>query len=419
MQRIAIIGAGISGLSCAQLLKDKYAVTLYEKDVKAGGLIKCKVVGGSLFHTCGGHVFNSKMNHVLEWFWSFFDRDAEFVKSERNSIIFMKGGRKIPYPIENYAYLYEDKMLQSFVRDLVEMMQHGQEPAENFEDFLIGRFGTTLYESYFYPYNKKIWQRELSTVPLSWLEGKLPMPTVYEMIYNNIHHVEEKQFVHSTFWYEKNGGSQFIVERFSEGLDIRYCQDISMIEYLPNGKWNVSGEIYDKVIFSGSVKMLPRILKGTDLNVFISKIERLEYHGTTSVFCEIDKNPYSWIYLPSDEYEAHRIICTGNFSSSNNANGKLTSTIEFTNAIKKEEIISQLGKIPLNPKYVTHQYNECTYPIQDMETRDLISNIKDSLEPKGLYLTGRFADWEYYNMDVTMDAAMSTVKKLMESCESC
>ena len=65
MKKVAVIGAGISGLTAAQLLKDRYKVVVYEKDTLPGGLIKCKRVEGSLFHTCGGHVFNSKYTHVL------------------------------------------------------------------------------------------------------------------------------------------------------------------------------------------------------------------------------------------------------------------------------------------------------------------------------------------------------------------
>lgn len=41
----------------------------------------------------------------------------------------------------------------------------------------------------------------------------------------------------------------------------------------------------------------------------------------------------------------------------------------------------------------------------------MIQNLKDVLEPFGLYFTGRFADWEYYNMDVAIAAAMDTYKK--------
>jgi predicted NAD/FAD-binding protein len=37
MNKLAIIGAGITGLSAAWLLKDAYDVTLYEAEHRAGG----------------------------------------------------------------------------------------------------------------------------------------------------------------------------------------------------------------------------------------------------------------------------------------------------------------------------------------------------------------------------------------------
>lgn len=78
MQKVAIIGAGISGLSMAHFLRNRYNVTVFEKDERPGGLIKCRRINGSLFHTCGGHVFNSKRQDVLDWFWSKFIREEEF-----------------------------------------------------------------------------------------------------------------------------------------------------------------------------------------------------------------------------------------------------------------------------------------------------------------------------------------------------
>lgn len=68
-----------------------------------------------------------------------------------------------------------------------------------------------LYREYFQPYNEKIWKRDLTTVPLSWLEGKLPMPTLKEILYNNFIHLEEKNFVHSTFFYPRYGGPNFLL----------------------------------------------------------------------------------------------------------------------------------------------------------------------------------------------------------------
>ena len=424
MQKIAIIGAGVSGLSAAHFLKDKYEVTVFEKEDRPGGLIKCRRVNGSLFHTCGGHVFNSKRQDVLDWFWSKFMRDEEFSKADCNSCVFMDKGDSslehidIPYPIENHMYLFDETIQKSFYKDLDEIDSVKGVNAkftdyDSFGNFLRWRFGKTLYNLYFEPYNKKVWRRDLNSVPMSWMEGKLPMPTTQEMRENNANKVEEKAFVHSSFWYEKVNGSQFLADKLAEGLDIKYNTDITSLIY-HEGKWNVNGTSFDKVIFCGNIKDLVKMVDGINVNEYKDSIEKLEYHGTTAVFCEIDKNPYSWIYQPSRKHESHRIICTGNFSKTNNSedlpDNRMTATIEFTDAISKEDIIENLSRIPLNPKYVDHKYNKYTYPIQDANTRQLIRNLKSSLRVFGLYFTGRFADWEYYNMDVAMGAAMDMVK---------
>jgi len=404
--RYAIIGGGISGLSIANLLKQDHPVTIFESDTRPGGMIKCDVIDGNLFHRTGGHVFNTKRQDVMQWFWSFFDKEKQFRKAVRNSSVFMPDGKEIPYPIENHAYMLDKQTGANFTKDLLKMARGEAGEPSNFEEFLKRRFGETLYELYFQPYNYKVWRRDLTKVPLSWLEGKLPMPTVEEIIFNNIYHIEEKAFVHSSFFYPQQGGSQFIADTMSAGLDIRFSKKIQLLQKQGH-QYLIDGETFDRVIFCGNIKQLPSLVAGIiDLSGYAAEIERLESHGTTAVFCEIDSNPYSWIYMPSRQHESHRIICTGNFSPSNNAVGKMTGTIEFTDYISEEDIKDNLSRIPLSPRYITHHYEKYTYPIQDKNTRQMISSLKDTLASHGLYLCGRFAEWEYANMDVCMGYAM-------------
>ncbi|MDE6393716.1 MAG: NAD(P)-binding protein, partial [Duncaniella sp.] len=279
MSRIAIIGAGVSGLTMGRLLAPRASVTVYESASRPGGLIKCERVDGNLFHTCGGHVFNTRRQDVLDMFWSIFDRDRDFILADRNSAVRMPDGKEIPYPVENHAYMLDDGTLRRVIADVARMRgAEGKDPA-NFEEFLRRQFGTTLYDLYFGPYNRKVWRRDLSTVPLSWLEGKLPMPTPEEMLYNNIRRVKEKAFVHSTFYYERRDGSQFLADKLAEGLDVRYSTPVSSIER-SGGKWDVDGEEYDAVVYCGNIKQLPAMLGGVDIQPFVADIEALESHGT-------------------------------------------------------------------------------------------------------------------------------------------
>lgn len=411
MKKVIVIGAGISGLSIAHQLSDRYEVVVLEKDCRPGGLVKCDRENGHLYHKVGGHVFNTKRQDVLDWFWKFFDKDNEFIKADRNSVVAMEDGKWIPYPIENHAYMFDEGMMKGFISDLISMAKAPMAEPANFEEFLRSRFGETLYHAYFEPYNEKVWRRSLKNVPLSWLAGKLPMPTLEEMIYNNFKHIEEKTFVHSSFFYEKEGGSQFLANRLAEGLDIRYNVDVKYINRTEKG-WMVNDMSCDKVVFCGNIKEIPSILHGLDIDAHKGMIEKLESHGTTSVLCEIDDNPYSWIYMPSRLHQSHRIICTGNFSPANRGDGIMSATIEFTDYISKEDILHSLTRVPLHPKYITHEYTEFTYPIQDEHTRSNISALKDVTEKADLYLLGRFAEWEYYNMDAAMGAALDLNKRI-------
>jgi len=410
--KVAIIGGGISGLSLGQKLKNKYDVTIFEAASRPGGLIKCDRIEGNLYHRTGGHVFNTKRHDVLDWFWSFFDKDEEFTKAKRNASISISKEEFIPYPIENNVHLLDEKTVQSVIQDLLYINKSGSKTPENFKEFLLNQFGQTLFDIYFKPYNEKIWQCDLSTIPLSWLEGKLPMPTVNEILFSNIKKVEESNFVHSSFYYPKQDGSQFLVDRLSKGLNIQ-CN--SKIETLvrKDDKWNVNGIIADKVIFCGNIKQIPSLLSSNlNLTEFIAPIEELEYHGTTTVLCEIEHNPYSWVYIPNEKLRSHRVICTGNFAETNNAKGKTSATIEFTDEISIEEIKCNLTLMPFSPKYLAHHFEPYTYPIQNKTTRQLVSALKSKLEKDNIYLLGRFAEWEYYNMDIAVGAALDLSKQI-------
>ncbi|RYY08061.1 MAG: UDP-galactopyranose mutase [Sphingobacteriaceae bacterium] len=421
MKKAIVIGSGISGLSMSGMLSDRYEVQILERSDKAGGLIKCDRIDGNLFHRVGGHVFNSKDQTVLDWFWQHFNRDEEFLKATRNAKILL-GGKLIGYPLENYLYQLPEHETRAIVDELIGMLVNEKDKTEhydNFKDFLIGNFGENLYRLYFGPYNSKIWHTDISKVPLEWLDGKLPMPQIKEVIISNIVKKEESTMVHASFYYPKVDGSQFIVNRLAKDQNIQLSFTVSDISIDKNSMLSINnGEILtDLIVYCGDVRQLHNIIKieNNDLKEALESVADLPSNGTSNVLCETDENDISWLYLPEDQFKAHRIIYTGNFSDTNNeGSNRKTCVVEFSGKQEQEMMLEELKKLPGNLKPLAFNYEPNSYIIQHKETRNKIASLKQHLAKYQIYLLGRFAEWEYYNMDKAIESAMDLNKKLAE-----
>ncbi len=420
LKRAVIIGSGISGLSIARMLSLDYSVKVIERTSTIGGLIKCERVNGNLFHRVGGHVFNSKNPSVIKWFWDHFDKATEFLEATRNARILF-GDKLIGYPIENFLHQLPPDIVKQVVKDLLEIVKQGYKAPESYSDFkafLEGNFGKTLYDLYFGPYNTKIWNTDISKVPLEWLDGKLPMPRIDEVIISNIIKQQESQMVHSRFYYPVWDGSQFIVNRLSEGLDITTSYNVSSVKFI-NNKVLVNDTMEaEMLVYCGDVRTLHTIVDTNDaeLKSAMLKVATLPSNGTSNVLCETEDNDISWLYLPEDKFKAHRIIYTGNFSPTNNeGTNRKTCVVEFSGKHDQADMIKELELLPGNLKPLAFNYEPNSYIIQQKDTRQNIAHLKNLLAANNVYLLGRFAEWEYYNMDKCIESAMELSDKLVKN----
>jgi protoporphyrinogen oxidase len=393
-------------------------VEVLEKGPKPGGLVKCDYVSDNLFHRVGGHVFNARNESVSRWFWSHFDQKTEFLKAKRNAKILM-AGKLIGYPLENYLFELDKNLVKAVVDDLLRIQKTiPKAPFEydNFEEFLKGNFGETLYHLYFRPYNQKIWNTDLSQVALEWLEGKLPMPNIREIFLSNIIKEEESGMVHSTFFYPKAGGSQFIADRFSEGLNIVTGFEVQRIVKHNKG-FRINDDLTaETVIYTGDVRKLAGIIDTSDrqLRAALDQVKYLKANGTSNLFCECDDNDLSWLYIPEDFTRAHRIIYTGNFSPLNNRGSKRrTCVVEFSGQVAPAVMEAEIRKLPGNLSPLSFNYEPNSYVVQEKDTRLKIKHLKELLKQDNFYLLGRFAEWEYYNMDKAIEASQQLAAEVM------
>jgi protoporphyrinogen oxidase len=418
MTKVAIIGSGVSGASLARILHEKgVEVSVFERNGKSGGLISCDVIDGNLFHKVGGHVFNSKNPEVLNWFWNHFDKEEEFLPATRRAAILLEG-HLIGYPIENYLFKLPQEKIRAIVDELMELDKGSlKDPMSfsNFEAFLKSNFGPTLYDLYFKPYNEKIWRVNLSTVPMGWLEGKLPMPNYRQILVSNIVQKEESDMVHSHFYYPKQGGSQFIINRLLDNLKVNLSSEVKLIAK-ESDKWKVEGQEFDHVVYTGDVRELFQKLKlpGHDFTSFFDSINKLRTNGTSNILCYTDPSPLSWLYLPEPDLLCHRIIYTGNFSTENNSNPlRPTCVVEFSGEVSEQDMLDSLARLPGNLTPIAMNFETTSYVIQNHDTRSTIGKLKSILSEENLHLLGRFAEWEYYNMDKCMESAINLATSII------
>jgi protoporphyrinogen oxidase len=402
------------------MLSQKCDVKVLEKANTAGGLIKCERIEGNLFHKVGGHVFNSRNQQVLNWFWQYFDRDLEFLQAKRNAKILMNDSL-IGYPLENFLYQLPSEQIVPIITELLDLLKKEKRDDinkyDNFKDFLIGNFGEHLYNLYFGPYNSKIWNTDISKVPLEWLDGKLPMPKIAEVILSNIIKKEESTMVHAFFYYPKVLGSQFIINRLAEGQEITLSYEVNRIALQNDGKLIINDVMRaDSIVYTGDIRRLNSIVDIEDaaLSKALSAVISLPSNGTSNVLCETDDTDLSWLYLPENKFKAHRIIYTGNFSdTNNNASGRKTCVVEFSGKQDQQLMISELQNLPGNLKALAFNYEPNSYIIQQKGTRDKVTELKMLLGKYNIYLLGRFAEWEYYNMDKCIEGAMELSQHLI------
>ena len=422
MLQVAIVGGGISGCSLANMLRtDDFKTTLFHNG-KLGGLVSCSIESGHTYHRVGGHVFNSKDQKVLAWFWNHFDKENEFLLARRNAVIYLDSNF-VSYPIELNLSQLHPTVASSAIKEIIEIAKATKTTDKylNFDDFLKRNFGNTLCDQYFTPYNRKIWNRDLTTIPLDWLEGKLPMISPSEIIEKNILKLADNM-VHSNFYYPRRGGSQFIIDRLAEGLNIKDEEVFSI--HRQDGAYTINTihENIETIVYTGDIRQLTDILsKPTRDHIGLSEdlciqLKNLDSNGTTTLLCECDKTDYSWVYLPNPKTKCHRIIMTGNFSTENSASdlsaNRTTCTVEYSGYLSEHEMQCELETLPFNMQPVAYNYCKNSYIIHNETTASLIRTTTQALAEHGIFCCGRFAEWEYFNMDAAISSAFKVASKL-------
>jgi protoporphyrinogen oxidase len=431
--KTAILGGGLSGLTLARLLHEKGDdIVVLEAESEVGGLCRSKTSQGFTFDTGGSHIIFSRDSEVLEFMRRMIAGNEQ--RNNRNTKIFYKG-KYVKYPFENGLSDLPPEDRFACVNGFVKMMiavEKGEKTApSNFREWIYYTFGTGIAECYMIPYNEKIWKFPTDLMSCQWVEGRIPRPPVEDIIKSAIGISTEGYTHQAIFSYPLDGGIEALVHSIAKPIEkfIRTGFRVNAITKT-GSRWMISNgdEVIqaDRCICTMPIQHLLPCIRSVPATVR-NAADALKYNSLLCVTIGI-KGPVpdiSWLYIPEHHVgRTNRISFPSGYSCHVAPDGCSAIVAEITHQPGDEvatlpdyeilrEVLEMLQEMQiLNKDQVVFSSVErmpFAYVVYDCEYKKNIAIIRKFCSETGIALVGRFAQFEYLNMDGCIRSVMDYV----------
>ncbi|MFH1369612.1 MAG: FAD-dependent oxidoreductase [Elusimicrobiota bacterium] len=438
---IYIFGAGITGLSAGKALAEKgYKVIIFEKNGFVGGM-SATFNWNDYLLDLGPHKIFSIMPGAM--------REAKILLGEELLTVKKSSRIRLQETFLNYPVGIKDIILGlkpltavKFVFDyafiiLKNIISKGVD--NTYKDWVINRFGRTIYSAIFGPYAAKIWA-DPETLHKELAETRIVVPNLYKMFTQMVLGIKDKNVtLHaSEFYYAKHGSSvlcESLAKRITgNGGEIRLNEGIKRVnlsggsvtsftstlgkEY-PVGKDNA---VISTMPLSDLAKNTPAIPQNVRDAIVLLKTNNLILE-----YLIINKPGISgdnWLFFPEKEYVFNRVFEQKNFSSYMVPQATTALCAEITcaedNPLWKTseneiflKVVNDLKKCGLiKAEDVLKHFDKRltgTYPIYDLnykENKSVVFGFLDSID--NFYSIGRTGGFDYTGMLDCLDIGYKT-----------
>jgi UDP-galactopyranose mutase len=358
-----VVGAGLFGSIFAfEANKLNKKVLVIDKRDHLGGNCYTEKYEDYHIHKYGPHVFHTSQKYI----WDYINQFTEFnnfsarVKSFVNNKIY-----SMPINLQTMSQVWPDVITPKQAKLRLEKEIIPNDNPKNLEEHCLSMIGPTLYNLFIKEYTAKQWGKDPKELPASIIKR---LPVRFDM---------NDRYYHDSHIYEgiPTEGYTKIFERMLENIDVELSADyFSDREYFD--------KLANKVIYSGPIDKF-----------FDYSFGDLEYRSllfTRTFHSDYDYQGTAVVNYPELKYEYTRIIQHRYFNF-----GK-----------SKRDII-------------THEYpqeytkgKEPYYPINNLKNNEIYQKYKiESYKLKNVIIGGRLGNYKYYDMDMSIGNALSTIKK--------
>lgn len=444
---VVVLGGGVAGLSAGYVLsKAGKEVVLCERDSEVGGLSKT-VVHGEYRFDLGGHRFFTKDKELEQFLRGLMGE--EFVTTPRSSKIYLRG-KYYDYPLKPMNALFGLGIGTSLriITDYAYQRIKGliRKPRIlSLEDWVVSKFGRTMFNLYFKEYSEKVWGIECDKISEEWVAQRIKGLSLTVAIKEALFKSKDQTIATLTerFLYPELGIGR-ISDRFKEEI-----QETNHV-YLGCSARKVNHNGGRIVSVAARNKKDEKLLEGEE---FISSIpltrlvemlrpkapaevleaaRGLRYRDTIIVAVMIARDKatnLTWIYFPEREIPFGRVHEPKNWSRKMAPPGKTAVVAEYfcfegddTWNTKDEKLssmtvdnLAKLGFITSDEVLDTLVVRvKRAYPLLEVGYTEHYNKIISYLRNfENLQVIGRGGMFKYHNMDHAIETGIKAAENLL------
>lgn len=443
-----ILGGGVAGLTFAlEASRRGRRVAVLESESQVGGLARTLRFGDFRFDI-GGHRFHSRWPEITQWVLDVLDGDAAEVP--RRSRIRLDG-RYVDYPLRfpNALAAFNPwqvtRILASYFWST--FLRLRKRPEISFEDWIVRRFGRSLYDIYFKPYTEKVWGFPCGELSCDWAAQRIRLPSLRAAVVGSLlRRSSGPSTLVSRFLYPPLGigvlPDQIAEKARRTGLTtIRPGCRVTRVEPEgPSGGWRVNFRGPDgEAAITGA-----RLVSTIPLEALLGMLPMpeaeagplaagLPYRSLACVFLSVDGPRISkdtWTYFPDRHLVFGRTHEPGNWSPGMVPQGKTSLCVEIFCSQGDEvwrrpdpdivaSVLADLDRLRFLPRSrvgeawvlrVSH-----AYPVYRVGYGEHCSRVRSTLSRwPTLHLLGRTGTFRYLNLDAVIREGLDLAGSLCQ-----
>ena len=412
-----IIGAGLSGISCAFYLGDDYLIL--EKDSTPGGY--CRTIPNSKYVSdFAGHFYHFRTKKYKKLFMDLVSED-QIIRQKKNTKIFYNE-KLIEYPFQTNIHELEK---EEFIQCLYDLYFRDEKASyDNFLDMLYVKFGKSITEKFLRPYNEKLYAVDLHKLDKDAMGRFFPYAD-FKQVMEGMGN-KAKETYNDEFMYLKKGTGYFI-DRLFEKIDkskVRLGTGVRLVNRVEKYIETNNGEkiYYENLINTTPFNQFLAMLDGGEQK---EMADALSYNKVLVFNLGFDKpspkyKKEHWVYFPDKKLNFYRIGFYNNILMQDNLSVYVEigfpKDVDYINSDEELEKalvgMKEVGIIDDSLRLVDRSTLLMNPAYVHIEEEEKVANLIKKFEEDNIYMLGRYGRWTYNCMEDCVQLADDLASRL-------